>query len=340
MNKKFKQLVVIFISFSVLILAMGIGSVSIAPIDTINIIFYKLFNINFLHKIDDVQVSILWKIRFPRVLLAFISGSGLAISGAIVQSILKNPLSSSYTLGVSSGAVVGASLTLLFKIHILGMFTMPFFAFLGGLFTISLVLIIVSKIDKTMQNNSIILFGMVFSLFSSSIISIILSFSREDMKSLIFWQMGSFALKNNKYILILMPIVLVVSLIVFIFYKEMNILAFGDEEAKALGVSVRKVKFILLVCASILTGSVVSVTGIIGFIDLFTPHIARKLFGANNKYVLPISSILGGTFMVLCDLIARTIASPMELPVGSITAFIGAPFFVYLYFSKRKNSYD
>ena len=340
MNKNIKQLIIILVSFFTIILAIGIGSVYIAPLDTINIILYKLFNFKIFNNIDDIQVSILWKIRFPRVVLAFVSGAGLSISGVIMQSVLKNPLASSYTLGVSSGAVVGASLTFLLKINILGIFTMPFFGFLGGILTVFLALTITYKIDKNMQNNSIILLGMVLSLFANALISIIISFSKKDMESLIAWQMGSFVVKNTLYILILIPILLIVSFIVFIFYKEMNIMTFGDEQAKFLGVCVKKIKWILLVCASILTGAIVSVTGVIGFIDLFTPHIVRKLFGANHKYVLPMSAILGGTFMVVCDLVARTIVAPIELPVGAVTAFIGAPFFIYLYFSKRKDKYD
>ena len=340
MNKKIKALLVIIVSFTIVIFAMGIGSVNISPINTINIIFYKIFNYSFLKEVDPIQISILWKIRFPRVILAFISGSGLAMSGAIMQSTLKNTLASSYTLGVSSGAALGASLSILLKINILGIFTMPFLGFSSGLLIVFLSLGIASKIDRNMQSNSIILLGMVFSLFANALLSIIISFSREEMQSLLFWQMGSFAMKDSIYILLLIPIVLVINLVVFIFYKEMNIMAFGDEQAKVSGVSVKKIKWLLLICASILTGAIVSISGVIGFIDLFTPHISRKLFGANHKYVLPITAILGGSFMVLCDLVARTIVSPIELPIGAVTATIGAPFFIYLYFSKRKKCYD
>lgn len=337
MNKKIKLLLLILISFIILILAMGIGSVSIAPINTINIIFNEIFGHSFLNNIDEKHIAILLKIRFPRVLLAFLSGSGLAFSGTIMQSILKNPLASSYTLGVSSGAALSASFCILFNLSFFGMFTMQIFGFLGGLLTVFLSLSIATKIDKNLQNNSIVLMGMAFSMFANAILSIIISFANEEAQKLLYWQMGSFSMKNWDYVKSLVPTLLIIFIFAFIFYKEMDIMTFGDEQANVSGVSVKKVKWILLSFSSILTGAIVSLVGVIGFIDLFTPHVARKLFGSNHKYVLPATAFLGGSFMVLCDLIARTLIPPIELPVGAVTSAIGAPFFIYLYFNKRKN---
>lgn len=316
---------------------MGIGSVYISPINTLNIIFHKFFNINFLDNINEKHLAILFKIRFPRALLAFFSGSGLAFSGAVMQSILKNPLASSYTLGVSSGSALLASLCILFKLSFFGMFTMQIFGFLGGILTVFLSLFIASKIDKNLQNNSIILMGMAFSMFTNAMLSIIITFAKEDSQKLLYWQMGSFAMKNFSYVKSLFPTLAIIFILSFIFYKEMDIMTFGEEQANISGVSVKKIKWILLTFASILTGAIVSLAGIIGFIDLFTPHIARKIFGPNHKYVLPATAFLGGSFMVLCDLIARTLIPPIELPVGAVTSAIGAPFFIYLYFNKRKN---
>ncbi|MDE6181761.1 MAG: iron ABC transporter permease [Eubacteriales bacterium] len=338
MNKNIKLLGIIIISFIIVILAMGIGSVYIAPIESINIIIYKIFGYSFLGEVDEKYISILWKIRFPRVILAFISGSGLGISGVIMQSTLKNPMASSYTLGVSSGAALGASLCILLNISIFGIFTMQIFGFLAGLLTVFLALGIASKIDKNMQNNSIILMGMAFSLFANAMLAIIMGFLREGVQSIINWQMGSFASKDLSYILILIPIVIIIFIFVFRFYREMDIMTFGDEQAKISGVSVKNTKWILLSFSAILTGVIVSVSGVIGFVDLFVPHIARRIFGSNHKYVLPATAILAGAFMVLCDLIARTIIAPIEISVGAVTSAIGAPFFVYLYFSKRKKN--
>ena len=335
MKNLYKMFFCILLSFFTFILAMGIGSVFIPPLQTINILFYKLFNFSFM-EIDKTFLSILWKIRFPRVLLAFICGAGLSLSGSIIQSLLKNSLASSYTLGVSSGAALGASICILFKVYIFGIFSVQIFGFVFGIITVFLAIGIATKLDRTMQNNAIILTGMAFSLFANSVLSIIMTFAKEDLQSLIFWQMGSFSMKDSIYILVLYPVVLVIFFVVFLKHRQMDILTFGDEQATISGIETKKIKLFLLSMSSLLTGFIVSVVGVIGFIDLFTPHITRKIFGANHKYVLFMSLILGGTFMVLCDLIARTIASPIELPVGTITSAVGAPFFIYLYFDKRK----
>ncbi|WP_250277161.1 FecCD family ABC transporter permease [[Clostridium] colinum] len=335
MKNIFKVVLCLIISGIVLILAMGIGSVFIPPIHSINILLYKIFNFNFID-IDETFLAILWKIRFPRVLLAFICGAGLSLSGTIIQSLLKNSLASSYTLGVSSGAALGASICILFKIYIFGIFSMQIFGFIFGIITVFMAITIATKMDKTMQNNAIILTGMAFSLFANAMLSIMMTFAKEDLQSLIFWQMGSFSMKDNIYLFVLYPAIFIVFILVFFKHREMDILTFGDEQASISGVEVKKLKLFLLAMSSLLTGFIVSIVGVIGFIDLFTPHITRKIFGAKHKYVLFMSLILGGTFMVLCDLIARTIASPIELPVGAITSAIGAPFFIYLYFDKKR----
>lgn len=335
MKKIYKIVLCFILSFIIFIFAIGIGSVFIPPTHTINILLYKLFNFSFL-EINETFLSILWKIRLPRVLLAFICGAGLSLSGTIIQSLLKNSLASSYTLGVSSGASLGASICILFKIYIFGIFSIQIFGFIFGIITVFTAIAIATKLDRTMQNNAIILTGMAFSLFTNAMLSIIMTFAKEDLQSLIFWQMGSFSMKNNVYLIVLYSTILIVFILVFFKYREMDILTFGDEQASLSGVNVKKIKLFLLSMASLLTGFIVSVVGVIGFIDLFTPHITRKIFGASHKYVLFMSLILGGTFMVLCDLIARTIVAPIELPVGAITSAIGAPFFIYLYFDKRK----
>lgn len=330
-----KLLIILFIGSIIIILAMGIGSVYIPPIHTINIIVYKIFGHSFL-PIENTSMAILLKVRIPRVFLAFICGGGLALSGSIMQAILKNPLASSYTLGVSSGSAIGASLVILFNVSMFGIFSLQVFGSIFGIFTVILSVLLASKIDKNFQNNTIILTGMAFSLFSNAVLSIFLTFAKENLKSLIFWQMGSFSGKDSVYLYILYPMIFIIFLLLIINYKEIDIMSFGDNEAIVSGVDTKKSKWIYLILSSILSGIVVSVCGIIGFVDLFTPHISRKIFGASHKYVFPICILLGGIFMVLCDLLARSLVSPRELPVGAITSFIGAPFFIYLYFRKRK----
>lgn len=338
MSKPKRFLSLIILCVLVLILAIGIGSVSIAPTDTLIVILNKLFGIQFSKVVDDTIVSILLKTRIPRALLAFLSGAGLAVSGVMMQSVLRNPLASSFTLGVSSGAALGASFVILFNISIFGFLTLPVFGLAAGLLTVFLSLGVAAKIDRGLQNNSIILTGMAFSLFANAMITIVMSVSKEHLQRLVYWQMGSFSMKTPQHLIMLSPLVILTLIVVMRCSRQMDIMTLGDEQAQTSGVEVQRMKWLLLSVSAILTGAIVSVVGVIGFVDLFTPHMARKLFGASHKYVLPASALLGGAFMVLCDLLARTLVSPLEIPVGAITAAIGAPFFIYLFMSKREKS--
>ncbi len=325
-------------SLATLLVAMGLGSVYIPPLQTLNILLRQLTGWQPFGEIPAVSLAILWEMRLPRTLLAFLAGSGLAVSGVIMQSVLRNPLASSYTLGVSSGAALGASLAILLKISVLGLFTLQIFGLGFGLATVFLALGIAAKIDKSMQNHSIILTGMAISLFANAGITVIMSLAREELQRVVFWQLGSFALKSWPHAGLLLPVVLAGSALAFTCSREMDLLTLGEEQAQTSGVELGRLKWLLLSLGAVLTGAVVAMVGVIGFIDLFTPHAARKLFGSGHRLVLPASALMGGTFMVLCDLAARTIAAPLELPVGAITAILGAPFFLYLYFSRRRQA--
>ena len=305
-------------------------------LDTISIIANKLINIPLRDGVMPKDVSIIWKIRLPRVLLAFLVGGCLATSGAVVQSILKNQLASPYTLGVSSGASLGAGLVIItgITIPVIGSFTLPFVGFIFGLFTVYLVILFSSKIDKTMSNNTIILAGMVFSLFVNALLTTLTAMFSEDLKRIALWQMGSFAMKGWTYVGLIIPFCLVGMIGTLMYTKEMDILTFGEEQAQSVGVDTSKVKTKLFIFSAVLTGGAVSLSGTIGFVDLIAPHVVRKIFGSNHKYVIPMSFVFGGCLMVVTDLIARSVFAPTELPVGAVTALIGAPFFAYVYFKK------
>lgn len=335
MRKIYIIIVLAIVCVLSLVISIGIGSASISPIYILNSFFNKIFDIQLWGTIDDITESIIWKIRIPRTLLAFISGGGLAVSGVMMQSVLRNPLASSFTLGVSSGAALGASCAIIFNISIFGMLTLPIFGLVAGLITVFLSLGVASKIDRNLQNNSIILTGMAFSLFANAIITIIMALAKEQLQQIVYWQMGSFSGKEINDVLIICPILLVSYFIVMKSNRQMDIMTLGDEQALISGVDVTKMKWVLLSFSAIIAGTIVSMVGVIGFVDLFIPHAVRKIFGASHKFVLPASILLGGAFMLLCDLAARTIVAPLELPVGAITSALGAPFFIYLYFSRR-----
>ncbi|WP_455539482.1 FecCD family ABC transporter permease [Terrisporobacter sp.] len=336
MTNKKKSILSIIIVLIILLLGTSIGSSDISLIDTLSIILNKTLNISLVDNIATKDISIIWQLRLPRVLLAFLVGGCLATGGAVVQSVLKNELASPYTLGVSSGASLGAGLVIVtgITIPIVGRFTLPFVGFIFGLITMFSVIIFSSKIDKAMSNNTIILVGMVLSLFVNALLTTLTSFFSNDLKTITLWQMGSFAMRGWIYVKLICPFFLIGMIGVFRFTREMDILTFGEEQAKTVGVDTYNVKRKLFIFCAILTGGSVALSGTIGFVDLIAPHVVRKVFGSNHRYVIPMSFLFGGGLMVVTDLIARTIVAPMELPVGAVTALIGSPFFAYVYFKK------
>lgn len=336
-SKRKKALLTIPIAFLIICIGTSIGSSNINLFDIFSIIGNKVLNIPLGYRITGQEVAIIWELRFPRVLLAFLIGGALSVSGAAIQSILKNPLASPYTLGVSSGAGLGAALVIIFGFNVsfLGDFTLPIVGFIFGLLTVIIVISFSKRVDIFLSNNTIILAGMVFSLFLNAILTTAGALNGDSLKAISLWQMGSFSMKGWSYVYAFIPFLVIGMVGISLYTKEMDILTFGEDNAKSVGVDTNKVKTRLFVFTAVLAGSAISLSGIIGFIDLIAPHIVRKIFGAKHNLVIPMSFILGGSLMVITDLISRTIISPSELPIGAITALIGAPFFAYIYFKKK-----
>lgn len=337
MKTKIKILLSIVLSIIVLILGVGIGSVFVLPGDIIAMVSNKIFHTDLPSTIPKTSEAIIWSIRLPRTLIAFVVGAALAVSGTVMQSVLKNPLASSYTLGVSSGASLGAAVVIVsgFSFPFIGGLTLPIFGLVFGLLTVYLSVSFSSRLDKNLENYTIILVGMVFSLFINAILTLLIALYKESVSRLTYWQMGSFSMQEWKNFYILLPVVLIGGIILTKYSRELDILTFGENEAFTMGVDIRRTKWLLLGISAALTGFAISFVGVIGFIDLIAPHVVRKIFGSSHRIVIPMSMFFGGSFMVLCDLMARTIIAPIELPVGAVTALVGAPFFAYLYFSKR-----
>ena len=337
---KTKAIIVICAALPVIMIGVALGSVWIPPGDIFAIIRHRFFGAELAEHFNHASVSIVLSLRLPRTLLAFIVGAALSVSGAVMQSVLRNPLASSYTLGVSSGASLGACIVILYGITLpfAAVMTLPLTGFVFGIGTLLLAVSFASRIDGRMENNTIILTGMVFSLFVNAVTTLLSALSREHLQRLIFWQMGSFSARGWTPVYILTPIAVAVTVFVIHHNRELDMMTFGEEQAKTMGVDIKKVKWILLIASAALTGSAIAFVGVIGFVDLVAPHIVRKLFGSSHRYVIPFSALFGGSFMVLCDLVARTIVSPSELPVGAVTAIIGAPFFASIYFGRRAKS--
>ena len=320
----------------ILVASVAIGSVSLPPGQVLQILLGKISGD--LGEIDPNLCSIVWDMRFPRAVLAFLAGAALSASGTVMQSILKNPLASSYTLGVSSGASLCAALVMVtgFSIPLLGIFTLPAAGFAGGLATVFLALAFAARLDRKMENQTVILVGMVFSLFVNAVLTLLTALSREHLQQMVFWQMGGFSGRDWTHVAVMFPVLVFSMLLLQRFAPEMDIMSFGEEQALSMGVELKRVKLLLIGIAALLTGTAVSLVGVIGFVDLIAPHVARRIFGAAHRLVLPLSALFGGAFLMLAELISRTVMAPTIIPVGAVTALVGAPFFAVVFFRGRK----
>lgn len=275
--------------------------------------------------------TIIWEIRLPRVLLAFGVGGALALSGAAFQGLLRNPLADPYTLGVSSGAACGAVAVIFFQISIFGLFTLPLFAILGGFAALLLVLAL-ARFSGRSSIEVLVLAGIIISAFIGSLISLLIALSGEELRSILYWLFGSLSTRGWRYLLLFAPFFLAGLFLLFLHYRDLNVLALGEEAAYHLGVDVKRRRNLILLGASLLSGAAVAVSGTIGFVGLVIPHVVRLVAGPDHKHLLPLCVLTGGSFLVGADMVARSIIAPQELPVGVITALIGAPVFAFLLF--------
>lgn len=324
-----KTLLAYAVSIATLLVAIWLG----VSIGAVKIPIETLWNTS-----DATASNILWKIRMPRVLLAGIVGASLAVSGAAFQGLLKNPLADPYTLGVSSGASVGAVITLFFGISlpILGAFTLPVFSMIGAALTMFLVIGFARLVDRSMKMETIILTGIIFGSFLGSVLSLMIALTQEELRQIVGWLLGSVSMRGWKYITMVLPFFIIGSFMLWLNRRELNAMLFGEERAHHLGVNVKRQKLQILIGGSVLTGSAVAVSGTIGFVGLVVPHMTRMMWGSDHRLVLPLSLVNGASLLIICDLVARTIISPAELPVGVITAFIGAPVFAYIFYKQRR----
>jgi iron complex transport system permease protein len=330
--KKKRLLAVFFILLIVLVIAsITVGSASLKAMDAVRLIWLKIIGVN----IDSIYEKIIFNIRLPRIILAALVGAGLGVSGAAFQGIFKNPMADPYVLGVSSGAAVGATISIVFRLETYGMAFTTILAFLGAF--ISLILVYnIARVGKKLPTTTLLLAGVAINFLFSSIISLSMILHREAMERIIYWTMGSFNEASYRQILIIAPVVIIVSISFQLLYRQFNIIASGDEGAYSLGVEIDKIKKLIILVSSIMIAVIVSVSGVIGFIGLIIPHIARLIVGANHRELFPFSFVLGAIFSLGCDTLARILLAPTELPVGAITSLFGAPFFIYLLWKRKR----
>jgi iron complex transport system permease protein len=316
------------------ILCTTIGPAPVSPGDVLLMLLRKLpVTGGFIPRGDwpDSYETIVFQMRLARVILAALVGAGLAASGVVLQGLLQNPMGDPYILGISSGAALGATAVMLFGLgtSVLGIFTIPIFAFLGAGVTACLVYGL-ARVGNRTPMSTLLLAGIAVGSFLSAITSYAMITSGQNINNVIFWMMGGFSGRGWDYVKVLLPYSLVSLTLMLIYTRQLNVMLLGEDPAQHLGLNVERLKQIMLGAATLAAASAVAVSGVIGFVGLIIPHAVRLLVGPDHRVLLPVSILTGAIFLVAADALARVAAAPEEIPVGVITALCGGPFFIYL----------
>ncbi len=314
-----------------MILATTIGSVHIPFLTTSSILISKLPWVEMPPTWTSALATIIFEIRLPRVILAGLVGAALATAGATYQGLFRNPLADPYLIGVAQGAALGAVIGFLLPPawHSLGFGIIPLLAFCGALVSTAIVYSL-ARVGKTLPVTTLILAGVALGALLASIVSYLIITSGEKMHGIMFWLMGSFSLSQWSETIIVLPYVLLGVIIILLYARPLNLVQLDEEQAQQLGVNIERLKLTLLTTATLITAAAVSFVGIIGFVGIIVPHAVRLIWGADHRFLLPLSVLTGAIFLILADLVARTVMAPTEIPIGVITAICGAPFFLYL----------
>ena len=323
------------VTVAVFCLCVCAGSVRIPLADTFRIVKTALLGQT---QEGSSMVSILLTVRIPRVLCVALTGAALSLAGASMQGLLKNPLADGSTLGVSSGASLGAVIAIVFGI------TFPSLPFAGTmvmavLFAFGSLLLILGlayRLDGSLSTNTIILVGVIFSMFVSSVLSVIITFSSDKIRSITFWTMGSLQGSTMTNAAVLASALLIGCIVLLSLTRELNAFAVGEENAGNIGVDLRRTKLIVLITVSVVIGVCVSIGGTIAFVGLVTPHMVRLIVGPNHRKLLPASLFGGAVFLMLSDLTARVLLNPVELPIGVVTSIVGSVVFVIIFYRTRR----
>ena len=343
MKRKTKNILPLFLILVLLLILVSLfsinrGHAAISPEDTVKILWNRVQNL--LGNGTDLsgpQQTILFNIRIPRILAAIFVGAGLAGVGCSYQGVFRNPMADPYILGIAAGATLGAAIAITMNMgeSILGFGMVTLFSFAGALG--STVLVYSLGVRKNRVSATILLLsGVAVSYFLSAIVSLILVFDEENVSRIIYWTMGSLATVSYTQILILVPVIVLGGILLHANWRELDILASGDDVAQTVGVDTSRVKVQILVISSFIVAVSVAFTGIIGFVGLMMPHIMRMVVGPSHRRLIPFAMIAGSIFLLIADTIARSSIDAAELPIGAVTALFGAPYFIWLLSSRRK----
>jgi iron complex transport system permease protein len=281
-------------------------------------------------ELDRVAESVLWNVRFPRIVLALLVGASLGCAGALMQGVFGNPLAEPGVIGVSSGAAVGAVAAIAFGINFLGTWTVSAFAFVAGLGTVLLVYAMSRSGGRT-EVVTLILTGIAVNAFAGAVIGLFLFFAdTAAVNQITFWQLGSLAQATWPKVLAVLPCAVLGLAVAPLYARRLDLLSLGERPARHLGVDVERLRIVLVLVIALLTAAAVSVSGIISFVGLVVPHLLRMVAGPGHRFLVPGSALLGALVLLAADLTARTVAAPAELPLGVLTALLGSPFFFWL----------
>jgi iron complex transport system permease protein len=278
--------------------------------------------------------TIIFHIRLPRVLLAGLVGAALAVAGATYQGLFRNPLADPYLIGVAQGAALGAVIGFLIP-GAWQAVSIPLLAFVGALAAVAIVYSI-AKVGKTLPMTTLILAGVALGAFLASITAYLMIASGDKLHGIISWLLGTFSLTSWGEVATVVPYIFIGIVIIWLYARPLNVMQLDEEQAQQLGINVERVKLILLGAATLITAAAVSFCGIIGFVGIIIPHAVRLVWGPDHRFLLPLATFAGASFLILADTAARTVLAPTEIPVGVITAFLGAPFFLYLLRQKKR----
>jgi len=335
-HHRWRRCVYAIIGLSILLsvmvpLATTIGSVQIPFSTTFSVLLSRLPLVNISPTWPSNLETIILDIRLPRVILAGIVGAALSVAGATYQGLFRNPLADPYLIGVAQGAALGAVIGFLLPSnwHGFGFGMVPLFAFIGALASVTTVYGL-SRVGRMLAVTRLILSGVALGALLSAIVSYLTITSGEKIHGIMFWLMGSFSLSQWSEVRYALPAVIIGVTVILIYARSLNLIQLGEEQAQQLGINVEKLKIILLGAATLITAAAVSFVGIIGFVGIIIPHIVRLIWGPDYRFLLPLSVLAGGVFLILTDVVARTVMAPSGIPVGVFTAACGAPFFLYL----------
>ena len=321
--------------FLLMVVATGMGYITIPFTDVLRVFGGRLLGrAEWLNGLGELVPVVIFDVRLPRILTAAAVGAGLAVSGVVFQGILLNPLADPYTLGVSAGAALGASVALLFDFNWFGPYSIAVPAFAGALATLFLVIYLAAS-GGGLSSNNLILSGVIVTAILSAAISFMKYLAQEKVAVIIFWLLGSFTSSNWPQLWLTLALLAACTGCFLFFARDLNLICLGGRVAASLGVETERVRLFLLIAASLLAAVCVSVSGIIGFVGLLVPHIMRSLTGPDHQRLLPVALLAGAILLLGADTITRALL-PSEVPIGVLTALIGGPFFCFIFRQRQR----